>query len=149
MVDDELYSDSYALLMSSSRVRDDVKDLLKEKLFLIQNPDIIIHLARLLFLSDSIEVEQNEIVARKKVSIEKEPDIPVKKAINLYLNKIKYDTLSPKDLKKINELQKYLSYNRLYKAISEAIEQKNKIKNIEYIDDIDTIEKLEMFLQNE
>ena len=146
---DEKYNDSYELLLSSSRVTDEVKKLLKEKLFLEQNPDIVLNLARLLFLVDGIAIEKDEIVARRTVSIIKEPDIPIDKVINQYLLKIKYDTLSRNDIDKLNELQQYPSYLRLYTLLKKAIDQKVKIQKIDDLERLKlSIELLEVFLKD-
>ncbi len=149
-IENEKFYDSYELIMSSLRVSDDVKELLKQKLFLEQNPEIIYNLSRLLFLVDFIEIEENEIVARKKVSRIKEPKIPVNEVIYKYLLKIKHNSLSDHDIKKLNELQQYPSYIKLYKLISLAIDLQVKVQKI--IDDKNlkmTIEELEVFLNNE
>lgn len=150
MVDgDEKYNDSYELLLSSSRVTYEVKKLLKEKLFLEQNPDIVLNLARLLFLVDEIAIEKDEIVARRTVSIIKEPDIPIDKVINQYLVKIKYDTLSRNDIDKLNELQQYPSYLRLYILLKKAIDQKVKIQKIDDLERLKlSIKSLEVFLKD-
>ncbi len=147
--DKERRNDAYELLMSSFRVEEEVKRLLKEKAFLEQNPDIIIDLARLLFLVDSIVVEDNDIVARKSISRIEEPKISVDNVIYQYLVKIKYDTLSSTDIKKLSELQQYTSYLTLYNLLSTAIEQKVKVQKI--ADDSDlkmSIIDLEIFLKN-
>jgi len=146
---DEKYNDSYELLLSSSRVTYEVKKLLKEKLFLEQNPDIVLNLARLLFLVDEIAIEKDEIVARRTVSIIKEPDIPIDKVINQYLVKIKYDTLSRNDIDKLNELQQYPSYLRLYILLKKAIDQKVKIQKIDDLERLKlSIKSLEVFLKD-
>jgi len=150
MVDgNEKYNDSYELLMSSTRVTDEVKKLLKEKLFLKQNPNIVLNLARLLFLVDEISIEKDEIVARRKVSTIKEPSIPIDKVIYQYLLKIKYDKLSQNDIYKLNELQQYPSYLKLYTLLKRAIEQKVRIQKINNIEKLKlSIYELEFFLKN-
>ena len=147
--DKEKVNDAYELLMSSFRVDEEVKSLLQEKAFLEQNPDIIISLARLLFLVDSIVIEKNEIVARKSVSRITEPEIPVDAVIYQYLIKIKYDTLSGTDIEKLNELQQYPSYVTLYNLLRTAIDQKVKVQKV--TNDVDlkmSINDLETFLNN-
>ncbi len=147
--DKEKVNDAYELLMSSFRVDEEVKSLLKEKAFLEQNPDIVLNLARLLFLVDSIVVKKNEIVARKSISRIEEPKIPVDNVIYQYLIKIKYDTLSSTDIEKLHELQQYPSYVALYNLLKTAIDQKVRVQKV--IDDIDlkmSIIDLETFLQN-
>jgi len=150
MVDnDEKYNDAYELLMSSARVTYEVKNLLKEKLFLDQNPDLIVNLARLLFLVDEIGIEKDEIVARKSVSIIKEPNIPVDKIIYSYLVKIKHDTLSENDILKLNELQEYPSYLKLYQLLTMAMEQKVKIQKNNNMEEFKlSIDALEVYLSN-
>jgi len=146
---DEKHNDSYELLMSSTRVTDEVKNLLKEKLFLEQNPEIVLNLARLLFLVDEINIEKDEIVARRRVSIIKEPNIPVDKVIYQYLVKIKHDTLSQNDISKLNELQQYPSYLRLYTLLKKAIDQKVKIQKIDNLENFKlSIGELEVFLKD-
>jgi len=146
---DEKYNDSYELLMGSTRVTDEVKNLLKEKLFLEQNPEIVLNLARLLFLVDEIGVDKNEIVARRRVSTIKEPNIPIDKIIYRYLVKIKHDTLSPNDVSKLNELQQYPSYLRLYNLLKRAIDQKVKIQKIDNLEKLKlSINTLEVFLKD-
>lgn len=148
-IEDERTNDAYELLMSSFRVDTKVKELLKEKAFLEQNPDIILNLARLLFLVDSIIIEDNEIVARKSVSLIEEPVIPVDDVIYQYLVKIKYDTLSNTDISKLSELQQFPSYLNLYTLLSEAINQKVKVQNITLDSDLKmSIVDLETFLKN-
>jgi len=141
--------DAYALLFESFRVSQEVKDLLKEKGFLEQNKGIVLELARLLFLADSIEIDADEIVVRKKVSRIEEPVIPVDDIIYRYLIKIKYDKLSDTDISKLNELQQYPSYIELHKLLSLAIDQRVKVKNI--ANDINlkmSIDELEVLLHN-
>lgn len=142
-------NDAYELLMSSFRVDEEVKNLLKEKAFLEQNPSIIINLARLLFLVDSIVIEDNEIVARKSVSRIEEPKIPVDNVIYQYLVKIKYDTLSSTDISKLNELQQYPSYLTLYNLLNTAIDQRVKVQKIDNLMDLKmSLTDLETFLKN-
>lgn len=149
-VEDEKFYDSFELIMSSMRVSDNVKELLKQKPFVEQNLDIIYNLARLLFLVDVIDIEENEIVARKKVSLIKEPKIPVNDIIYKYLLKIKHDTLSANDIIKLNELQQYSSYQTLHKLISLAIDQKVKVKRISDDQGLKmTLDELEVFLKND
>ncbi len=149
-IEDEKFYDSYELIMSSMRVSDDVKELLKQKLFLEQNPEIIYNLARLLFLVDFIEIEENEIVARKKVSRIKEPKIPVNEVIYKYLLKIKHNSLSENDITKLNELQQYPSYTKLYKLISLAIDLQVKVQRITDDESLKmTLNELENFLNND
>jgi len=147
--DEEKANDAYELLMSSFRVDEEVKSLLQEKAFLEQNPDIIINLARLLFLVDSIIIEKNEIVARKSVARITEPEIPVDDIIYKYLIKIKYDTLSKTDIERLNELKQYPSYVTLYNLLRQAIDQKVKVQKV--TNDVDlkmSIIDLETFLSN-
>ena len=147
--DKEKVNDAYELLMSSFRVDEEVKNLLKEKVFLEQNPDIIINLARLLFLVDSIEIEDNKIVARKSVSRIEEPKIPVDDVIYQYLVKLKYDTLSGADISKLSELKQFPSYLTLYKLLSTAIDQKVKVQKIDNDSDLKmSLVDLETFLKN-
>ena len=148
--DEEKVNDAYELLMSSFRVDEEIKSLLQKKAFLEQNPDIIINLARLLFLVDSITIEKNEIVARKSVTRIIEPEIPIDTVIYKYLIKIKYDTLSSTDIEKLNELQQYPSYLTLYNLLKTAIDQKVKVQKI--TNDVDlkmSITGLETFLKND
>lgn len=146
---EEKINEAYELLMSSFRVDDKVKNLLKEKAFLEQNPEIILNLARLLFLVDVIEIEDNEIVARKIVSRIEEPKIPVDDVIYKYLLKLKHDTLSGADISKLSELQQYPSYLTLYKLLSAAIDQKVKIQKIDNDSDLKmSLIDLEIFLKN-
>lgn len=65
MVMEEKYNDAYSLLLESSRVSQEIKDLISNQEFLDQNQNIIIDLARLLFLADSIEIYDNEIIVKK------------------------------------------------------------------------------------
>lgn len=147
---DEKYNDSYELLMGSTRVTDEVKNLLKDKLFLEQNPEIVLNLARLLFLVDKIDIEKDEIVASRTVITIKEPDIPIDKVIYQYLLKIKHDTLSQNDISKLNELQQYPSYLRLYNLLKRAIDQKVKIQKINDLENFKlSINELEVFLKDE
>ena len=147
---EEKYEDAYALLFESFRVTQEVKDLLKEKAFLEQNENLVLELARLLFLADSVEIENDEIVVRKKVSRIKEPVIPIDDIIYRYLIKIKYDKLSDKDISKLNELQQYPSYIELHKLLSIAIDQRVKVKNVENDTSLKmSINELEAFLYNE
>ncbi len=149
VTNEETYFDAYALLLESFRVSEEVKNILKEEPFLEQNPNIVMELAKLLFLVDSIEIENNEIVARKKVSRINEPKIPVDDIIYRYLIKIKYDKLSDTDIMKLNELQQYPSYLLLYKLLSLSIDQNVKIKQVD--NDVDlklSINELEAFLNN-
>ncbi len=149
VTNEETYFDAYALLLESFRVSEEVKNILKEEAFLEQNPNIVMELAKLLFLVDSIEIENNEIVARKKVSRINEPKIPVDDIIYRYLIKIKYDKLSDTDIMKLNELQQYPSYLLLYKLLSLSIDQNVKIKQVD--NDVDlklSINELEAFLNN-
>ena len=149
LVEDEKANDAYELLMSSFRVDTEVKNLLKEEAFLDQNPDIVLNLARLLFLVDSIVIENDEIVARKSVSRIEEPKIPIDNVIYQYLLKIKYDTLSNADISKLNELQQFPSYITLYNLLSKAIEQKVKVQKIADDSDLEmSIVDLETFLKN-
>jgi len=146
---EEKINDAYELLMSSFRVEDEVKNILKERAFLEQNPDIIINLARLLFLVDSIVIEDSEIVARKSVSRIKEPKIPVDDIIYKYLLKLKHDTLSDADISKLNELQQYPSYLTLYNLLNTAIDQKVKVQKIDNLIDLKmSLADLETFLKN-
>jgi len=147
---EENYEDAYALLFESFRVSQEVKNLLKEKAFLEQNEGLVLELARLLFLADSIEIDEDEIVVRKKVSRIEEPIIPVDDIIYRYLIKIRYEKLSDSDISKLNELQKYPSYIQLHKLLSLAIDQRVKVENVE--NDISlkmSINELEVFLYNE
>jgi len=149
MVIEEKYDDAYSLLLESSRVSQEIKDLISNQEFLDQNQNIIIDLARLLFLADSIEIYDNEIIVKKTVSKIQEPNIPVNDIIYRYLIKIKYDKLLENDISKLNELQQYPSYSRLYKLLTLAIDQTMQIKQIE--DDSDfklSIDELEVFLKN-
>jgi len=149
VIKEEKYEDAYALLFESFRVSQEVKDLLKEKIFLEQNEGLVLELARLLFLADSIEIYDNEIVVRKKISRIEEPKIPVDDIIYRYLIKIKYDKLSDVDISKLNELQQYPSYLKLHQLLSRAIDQRVKVIDVKH----DTILKmsineLEVFLHN-
>jgi len=147
---EEKYQDAYALLFESFRVSQEVKDLLKEKAFLEKNESLVLELARLLFLADSVEIENDEIIVRKKISRIKEPVIPVDNIIYRYLIKIKYDKLSDKDISKLNELQQYPSYIELHKLLSIAIDQRVKVKNVENDTSLKmSINELEAFLYNE
>ena len=146
---EEKINDAYELLISSFRVEDEVKNILKEKAFLEQNPDIIINLARLLFLVDSIAIEDSEIVARKSVSRIKEPKIPIDDVIYKYLLKLKHDTLSDADISKLNELQQYPSYLTLYNLLNTAIDQKVKVQKIDNLMDLKmSLTDLDTFLKN-
>jgi len=146
---EEKYEDAYALLFESFRVTQEVKDLLKEKAFLEQNENLVLELARLLFLADSVEIENDEIVVRKKVSRIKEPVIPIDDIIYRYLIKIKYDKLSDTDISKLNELQQYPSYIQLHKLLSLAIDQRVKVKHVEHDTSLKmSINELEVFLYN-
>lgn len=150
VIKEEKYEDAYALLFESFLVSQEVKDLLKEKAFLEQNEGLVLELARLLFLADSIEIDDNEIVVRKKVSRKKEPIIPVDDVIYRYLVKIKYDKLSDSDIIKLNELQQYPSYVQLHKLLSLSIDQKVKVKQIKNDTGLKmSINELEAFLNNE
>ena len=149
VVKEEKYEDAYALLFESFRVSQEVKNLLMEKSFLEQNEGLILELARLLFLADSIEIENDEIVVRKKVSRIEEPVIPIDDIIYRYLIKIKYDKLSDTDISKLNELQQYPSYILLHKFLSLAIDQRVRIENIEHDPSLKmSITELEAFLYN-
>jgi hypothetical protein len=147
---EEKFNDAYNLILSSIRVSEEVKNLLKEGLFLEENQGLVLDLAKLLFLVDSIEIENDEIVARKKVSRIKEPVIPIDNIIYRYLLKIKYDKLYDTDILKLNELQQYPSYATLYKLLNLAIDQKVKIKQV--LNDANfkmSISSLEVFLHDE
>ena len=149
MVIEEKYDDAYSLLLESSRVSQEIKDLINNQEFLDQNQNIIIDLARLLFLADSIEIYDNEIIVKKTVSKIQEPNIPVNDIIYRYLIKIKYDKLLENDISKLNELQQYPSYSRLYKLLTLAIDQTVQIKQIENDNDFKlSIDELEVFLKN-
>lgn len=149
MVMEEKYNDAYSLLLESSRVSQEIKDLISNQEFLDQNQNIIIDLARLLFLADSIEIYDNEIIVKKTVSKIQEPNIPVNDIIYRYLIKIKYDKLLENDILKLNELQQYPSYSRLYKLLTLAIDQTVQIKQIENDNDFKlSIDELEVFLKN-
>ena len=149
MVMEEKYNDAYSLLLESSRVSQEIKDLISNQEFLDQNQNIIIDLARLLFLADSIEIYDNEIIVKKTVSKIQEPNIPVNNIIYKYLIKIKYDKLLENDILKLNELQQYPSYSRLYKLLTLAIDQTVQIKQIENDNDFKlSIDELEVFLKN-
>ncbi len=149
MVMEEKYNDAYSLLLESSRVSQEIKDLISNQEFLDQNQNIIIDLARLLFLADSIEIYDNEIIVKKTVSKIQEPNIPVNNIIYRYLIKIKYDKLLENDILKLNELQQYPSYSRLYKLLTLAIDQTVQIKQIENDNDFKlSIDELEVFLKN-
>ncbi|WP_152184896.1 hypothetical protein [Sulfurimonas indica] len=149
VIKEESYEDAYALLFESFKVSQEVKNLLKEKGFLEQNQGIVLELARLLFLADAIEINNNEIIARKTISRIKEPVIPINDIIYRYLIKIKYDTLSEADILKLNELQQYPSYSRLYKLLTLAIDQTVQIKQIENDNNFKlSIDELEVFLKN-
>ncbi|MFC2073786.1 hypothetical protein ACFLR3_00900 [Campylobacterota bacterium] len=146
--DEKLY-DAKHILLESFRVSDSVKELLKENNFLEQNKDIVLNLARLLFLADSIDIEGDEIIARKRVTRQKEPEIPVDDVIYRYLLKIKHDTLSEADISKLNELQQFLSYSKLHQLLSLAIDQKVKVKKIHDDSSLKmSISELEVFLKN-
>ena len=146
---EEKYNDAYSLLLESSRVSQEIKDLISNQEFLDQNQNIIIDLARLLFLADSIEIYDNEIIVKKTVSKIQEPNIPVNDIIYRYLIKIKYDKLLENDILKLNELQQYPSYSRLYKLLTLAIDQTVQIKQIENDNDFKlSIDELEVFLKN-
>jgi len=149
MVMEEKYNDAYSLLLESSRVSQEIKDLISNQEFLDQNQNIIIELARLLFLADSIDIDNNEIIVKKTVSKIQEPNIPVNDIIYRYLIKIKYDKLLENDILKLNELQQYPSYSRLYKLLTLAIDQTMQIKQIEDDNDFKlSIDGLEVFLKN-
>lgn len=149
MVMEEKYNDAYSLLLESSRVSQEIKDLISNQEFLDQNQNIIIDLARLLFLADSIEIYDNEIIVKKTVSKIQEPNIPVNNIIYKYLIKIKYDKLLENDILKLNELQQYPSYSKLYKLLTLAIDQTVQIKQIENDNDFKlSIDELEVFLKN-
>ena len=149
MVMEEKYNDAYSLLLESSRVSQEIKDLISNQEFLDQNQNIIIELARLLFLADSIDIDNNEIIVKKTVSKIQEPNIPVNDIIYRYLIKIKYDKLLENDILKLNELQQYPSYSRLYKLLTLAIDQTMQIKQIEDDNDFKlSIDELEVFLKN-
>lgn len=149
MVMEEKYNDAYSLLLKSSRVSQEIKDLISNQEFLDQNQNIIIELARLLFLADSINIDNNEIIVKKTVSKIQEPNIPVNDIIYRYLIKIKYDKLLENDILKLNELQQYPSYSRLYKLLTLAIDQTMQIKQIEDDNDFKlSIDELEVFLKN-
>lgn len=150
VIKEEKYEDAYALLLESFQVSQEVKNLLKEKAFLEQNEGLILELARLLFLADSIDIENDKIVVKKKVSRIEEPVIPVDDIIYRYLIKIKYDKLSDTDISKLNELQQYPSYIQLHKLLSLAIDQRVKIKQVEHDTSLKmSIHELEVFLNNE
>jgi len=149
MVMEEKYNDAYSLLLESSRVSQEIKDLISNQEFLDKNQNIIIDLARLLFLADSIDIYDNEIIVKKTVSKIQEPNIPVNDIIYRYLIKIKYDKLLENDISKLNELQRYPSYSRLYKLLTLAIDQTVQIKQIENDNDFKlSIDELEVFLKN-
>jgi len=149
VVKEEIYEDAYALLFESFKVSQEVKNLLKEKAFLEQNEGLVLELARLLFLADSIEIDEDEIIVRKKVSRIEEPVIPVDDIIYRYLIKIKYDKLSDADISKLNELQQYPSYVLLHKLLSLAIDQRVKVKGVETDTSLKmSINDLEVFLHN-
>lgn len=86
---------------------------------------------------------------KKTVSKIQEPNIPVNNIIYKYLIKIKYDKLLENDILKLNELQQYPSYSRLYKLLTLAIDQTVQIKQIENDNDFKlSIDELEVFLKN-
>lgn len=150
-INDENYYDAYDLLMNSFRVDEKVRHLLKQKSFLEQNPDIVTTLARLLFLADTIEIDNDEIVARRSVFIKEkvqEPKISIDSVIYQYLIKIKYDTLDQDSFLKLNELQQYPSYLRLYELLNKSIEQQVKVQKISHDEELKmNIDELEVFLR--
>lgn len=150
VMNDEKNHNAVRLLLDSSIVSEEVKGLLTDKIFLSQNNDILIDLAKLVFIADSIDIENDQIIARKSVITKKEPNIPIDDVLYRYLLKIKHDTLTDSDILKLKELQKYRSYLKLYQLLNLAMDQKTKIKKINNNASLKmSLTELEEFLNND
>jgi hypothetical protein len=150
VINDEKTNNALQLILNSSIVTDEVKELLRDTSFLEQNDGIIINLARLIFLADSISIGNNEIVVRKSVTKQQEPKIDIENIIYRYLLKIKHDTIIDADISKLNELKQYKSYQKLYQLLNLAMDQKTKVKKVPNDNGLKmTLANLEMFLNND
>ena len=83
------FEEAYQFLLLSDKVNDDVKYILKQPKFKLENKEIIIDLAKLLFICDEIILEDDKVIAKKEIL--KTPQIDIDKTIDVMLMKIKYN----------------------------------------------------------
>ena len=147
--------DAYNLLLNSLKVDDTLKTLLKNVLFIDQNPSIILDLAKLFFQADTMTLIDDKIVIKKEVCLphipheENAPDINEVDLIRRLLQKIKYDRLNESDINKIIELGKYQKYKLLSSILMNAIDSQALIKTLGDQDMIMNMLDLEQFLETE
>jgi len=122
------FEEAYQFLLLSDKVNDDVKYILKQPEFKLENKETIIDLAKLLFICDEIILQDDKIIAKKEIL--KTPQIDIDKTIDVMLMKIKYNKIDNAILEKIEELKLYPKYKKLYAILKKSIEYSYKIKEL-------------------
>jgi hypothetical protein len=120
---DDRFTSAYFMLMDSERVSEEVKAILKNKEFVENEKDLIIDLAKMLVIADKIYFKDGTIIAEKKIL--KPLNINENEFIYKFLLKLKYNKLTEKDLKKIESLQNYPSYQELYFLLKDCLNKRH------------------------
>ena len=135
-------TDSYLLLQNSSKIDEELSQLLDDEEFLNLNKTILVDLAKIYFYCDSLKFEDGRVVILKEVEnnsdktvnkpiVNSDPKIDVNKAISMTLKKIKYSRLDNDSIEKIKQLSNYNSYQELHDLLLKAIEFENRIKQLD------------------
>ncbi|RLA84696.1 MAG: hypothetical protein DRG78_00630 [Epsilonproteobacteria bacterium] len=124
--------DSYMILSKGTKIDEQIKRLIEDNEFIDNNSNILLDLAKIYFYCDYITLENNQIIIKKDiVADESESDtlnINVNKAIQMTLQKIKYNKIDATSISKLQELSEYPKYKKLNEILMKAIEYDNKIK---------------------
>lgn len=126
--------DSYLILSKGTKIDIEIKKLIEDDEFIDNNHNVLTDLAKIYFYSDSIEFNDNEIIIKKEINCDEvEDDTPViniDKAIQMTLQKIKYNKMDMTSISKLQELEQYPKYQKLHKLLIKAIEYENRIKTL-------------------
>ena len=127
--------DSYLILSKGSKVDIEIKQLIENDEFIDKNHTVITDLAKIYFYSDSIQLSNNEIVIKREINcntaIDNSPEINIEKAIQMTLQKIKYNKMDITAISKLHELEEYPKYKKLHDLLIKAIEFGSRIKTLD------------------
>jgi len=121
--------EAYQFLLLSDKVSDEVKYILKQESFKKDNPDMILDLAKLLFICDEIILDDDSIIAKKKIL--DTSNIDTKTFLTKVLMRIKFNQIDNQTMSKIDELKNYPKYKQLHSLLIKAIEYSSKIQLLE------------------
>lgn len=127
--------DSYMILSKGTKVDEQIKRLVEDNKFIDNNSNILLDLAKIYFYCDYITLENNQIIIKKDIALNEvensDPNIDVNKAIQMTLQKIKYNKIDANSIAKLQELKEYPKYKKLNELLMKAIEYENRINALD------------------